>query len=481
MDLGNNPVPELPTNKRLKRYSGGAKDNDLEALYFQFGRYLLISCSRPGGIPANLQGIWNPHMRPPWSSNYTTNINAEMNYWPAEVCNLSEMHEPLLNFIGNLAQTGKITAKTFYNAGGWCCHHNTDIWAMTNPVGDFGKGHPCWANWNMAGAWFCTHLWEHYDFTRDIAFLKDYAYNLMKGASQFCLEMLIKDEKGYLITSPSTSPENIYKTPDGYKGATTIGTTADMAMIRELFKRTGEASRILNIDEKFRVKLQRAEAQIYPYQIGKKGNLQEWYHDWEDADPQHRHVSHLFALYPGSQITIADTPELAEACKRSLELRGDGGTGWSKAWKINLRARLLDGDHAHLMLRTHLNYVDPNPEVVYSGGGTYPNLWDAHPPFQIDGNFGGTAGIAEMLLQSHTDEIHLLPALPAAWKEGSIKGLRARGGFEVNLQWENHSLIQTEIVAKVGGTCKIRYKDRVKIFSIGAGENMKMDNKLIVH
>ncbi|MFC1492723.1 glycoside hydrolase N-terminal domain-containing protein [candidate division KSB1 bacterium] len=478
LDLGDESRIILPTDERLKLYTSGGSDNDLEALYFQFGRYLLISCSRPGGIPANLQGIWNPHLRPPWSSNYTTNINAEMNYWPAEVCNLPEMHEPLLSFIGNLAQTGEVTAKTFFDADGWCCNHNTDIWAMTNPVGDFGKGHPSWANWNMAGVWLSTHLWEHFEFTQDTVFLKDYAYSLMKGAAQFCLDWLVEDEQGYLITSPSTSPENIYKTPDGYTGATTIGTTSDIAMIRELFDKTMKASVILGVDIGFREELERAYAKLYPYRIGVKGNLQEWYHDWEDNDPQHRHVSHLFGLYPGRQISPLATPDLADACKRSLELRGDGGTGWSKAWKINLWARLLDGDHAHKMLKTHLTYVEPDPKVVYRGGGTYPNMWDAHPPFQIDGNFGGTAGIAEMLLQSHTGEVHLLPALPTAWETGSVRGLIARGAFEVDIEWENSILKNAVIRSVKGGVFRVRYNDKTVTIETRPGEKLKLDGIL---
>ncbi len=461
LDLGPPPEKSISTDARLIRYSEGNPDNDLEALYFQFGRYLMISSSRPGGIPTNLQGIWNPHMRPPWSSNFTTNINAEMNYWPAEVCNLSELHEPLLHFIQKLSTTGEITARTFYDCGGWCCSHNSDIWAMTNPVGDFGQGHPVWANWSMAGPWYSTHLWEHFLFTRDTLFLKDYAYPLMKGAARFCMDYLTEGPDGYLVSAPSTSPENMYLTPDNYRGATLYGSTADMAMIRQHLLNTVSASEALGVDADFQQKLQGVLAQLYPYQVGSRGNLQEWYHDWEDADPHHRHVSHLFGLHPGNSISPLTTPELAEACKQTLLLRGDGGTGWSKAWKINLWARLLDGNHAHRMLNTHLNYVSPDPETQDHGGGTYPNLWDAHPPFQIDGNFGGTAGIAEMLLQSHHGEIHLLPALPDAWPNGSIRGLRARGGYTVDMCWSDGKLTEAKIKTDCSGDVIVRYDNSV--------------------
>ena len=475
LNLGKTDAPDLPTDDRLRRYAEGKEDKNLEVLYFQFGRYLLISSSRTSGVPANLQGIWNPHIRPPWSSNYTTNINAEENYWLAENTNLSEMHLPLLSFIKNIASTGKVTAQTFYGVNGWAACHNSDIWAMSNPVGEFGQGDPVWACWNMGGTWLSTHLWEHYQFTRDQKFLKNEAYELMKGAALFCLEWLIEDKKGNLITSPSTSPENKYITPDGYEGATLYGGTADLAMIRQCFMQTIAASKVLDRDTSFRSQLEQALTKLHPYQVGKKGHLQEWYYDWEDQDPQHRHQSHLFGLYPGNHITPALTPELANACRKTLEIKGDETTGWSKGWRINLWARLWDGNHAYKMYRELLKYVEPDGvQTNYArGGGTYPNLFDAHPPFQIDGNFGGAAAVAEMLVQSTDGEIRLLPALPDAWSEGSVKGICARGGYQVSMDWSNKTIRKLSIFARANGKITLYYGNEKKELAFKKGQTME--------
>ncbi len=472
LTLGITDAPNLPTNERLKRYAEGKEDKNLEILYFQFGRYLLISSSRTMGVPANLQGIWNHHLRPPWRSNYTININAEENYWLAENTNLSEMHQPLLSFINHISKTGTITAKTFYGCNGWVACHNSDIWAMSNPVGNFGEGDPVWANWNMGGTWLSTHLWEHYVFTKNSEFLKNDAYPLMKGAALFCLEWMVEDNNGKLITSPSTSPENKFRTPEGYTGATFYGGTADLAMIRELFTQTIQASRILDNDTELRLQLENALSRLHPYQIGKKGNLQEWYYDWDDAEPQHRHQSHLFGLYPGHHITPDKTPDLANACRRTLEIKGDETTGWSKGWRINLWARLWDGNHAYKMYRELLKYVDPDGiKTNYSGGGgTYPNLFDAHPPFQIDGNFGGSAAVIEMLMQSNENEIRLLPALPDAWASGSVSGICARGGFEISMEWNDKTLQKVTILSKTGGKTKLISGNKQKEISLKKGK-----------
>lgn len=459
LDLGPTAAPNLPTDERLLRYAKGEEDKNLEILYFQYGRYLLISSSRTPGVPANLQGIWNPYIRPPWSSNYTININAEENYWLAETCNLSEMHHSLLSFIGNVASTGASTAKHFYGVNrGWCAAHNSDIWAMSNPVGDFGKGDPVWANWNMGGTWLATHCWEHFTFTQDLDFLKKEGYPLMKGAAEFCLDWLVPDKSSqHLVTSPSTSPENKFVTPEGYHGATLYGATADLAMIRELFEQTIAAAKRLNVDDNLRLQLEMALERLYPYQISRTGGLQEWYHDWQDEDPLHRHQSHLFGLHPGHHISPSETPTLADACRRTLEIKGDETTGWSKGWRINLWARLRDGNRAYKMYRELLRFVPPDKkETSYQrGGGTYPNLFDAHPPFQIDGNFGGAAAVAEMLVQSDERTIHLLPALPDAWPSGSVKGLCARGGFVLDMDWKDGKVAKVRVFSRVGGTARL--------------------------
>jgi alpha-L-fucosidase 2 len=457
LTLGGTQAPDMPTDERLRRYAKGESDPYLEMLYFQFGRYLLISCSRTPGVPANLQGLWNPHIAPPWSSNYTMNINAEENYWLAENTNLPEMHQSFLGFLENLEKTGRVTAQTFYNMPGWVVHHNSDIWAMTNPVGDFGSGKPSWANWPMGAAWASTHLWEHYLFTQDANFLRAKAYPLMKGAAEFCLAFLIPDVQGRLMTSPSTSPENMFLRPTGYVGQTSYGGTADMAMIRELFLDVLAAEKVLKNDPAFAAQVSAALAKLLPYQIGAAGHLQEWYHDWADQDPKHRHQSHLYGLYPGTHVTLEGTPAIAAAARKTLEIKGDETTGWSKGWRINLWARLQDGEHAYKMYRELLKYVEPDGvKVNYKrGGGTYPNLFDAHPPFQIDGNFGGAAAVAEMLVQSTPDAVYLLPAIPKAWASGSVSGLKTRGGYTLTMRWENSKVVSYSLTRPDGGKPKV--------------------------
>lgn len=457
INLGNNKaVADLPTDKRLEAYSAGAKDPGLEALYFQFGRYLLISSSRPGGTAANLQGIWNKDLRPAWSSNYTININAQMNYWPSEITNLSEMHAPFLDLIKDISVNGAKTAGEFYNLPGWVAHHNSDIWGLSNPVGDLGGGDPMWANWAMGANWLCEHLWEHYQFSGDEKFLREKAYPLLKGAVDFTLGWLVQDKDGYWVTAPSGSPENSFIDENGKQGAIALGSTMDMSIIRELFSNFIEASQKLQLDTKLRSMVIEKQKMLYPLKIGKKGNIVEWYKDWDEVEVHHRHVSHLYGLHPSNQISPEKTPALAAAARKTLEIRGDEGTGWSKAWKINFWARLWDGNHAYTLVRDLLRLTKENDTNYAGGGGTYPNMFDAHPPFQIDGNFGGTAGMAEMLLQSQNGEIHLLPALPDAWETGYITGLKARGGYEVAINWNNNQLIEAKIKPMQTGTCTVR-------------------------
>jgi alpha-L-fucosidase 2 len=449
---------QLPTDERMLKYNKGAVDNGLVALYFQYGRYLMIASSRPGTLPSNLQGIWNQHVQPPWGCNYTVNINTQMNYWPAEAANLSECHQPLFDFMEKLAINGAQTAKINYGIqSGWLAHHNSDIWAKTSPAGgeDWDpKGAPRWSAWPMAGAWFCRHLWEHYQFTGDKVFLEKKAWPLMKGAAEFCLAWLVEDKNGLLVTNPASSPENTFKI-DGKTYEISMATTMDMSIIRELFSNCLQASKELNVDKEFAAKIEKAVPRLYPFHIGKYGQLQEWFQDWDNPKDTHRHISHLFSLYPGSQITPEFTPELAKAAKQTLIHRGDVSTGWSMAWKINWWARLKDGNHALKILKDGLKYIGSKTEVM-GGGGTYANLFCAHPPFQIDGNFGGTAGIGEMLVQSHEGFIHLLPALPAEWPNGEIKGLVTRGGFVVDLKWKEGKLTEATVVSKAGGNCRIK-------------------------
>ena len=522
LSLGESKSDTRSTEEVLKEYVDESIFNpDLEALYFQYGRYLLISCSRTPNVPANLQGLWNESILPPWSCNYTTNINLQENYWPAETAALPEMHLSLLTYMKELQGSGELTAKAYYGVDkGWCLAHNTDIWAMTCPVG-LHTGDPQWANWNMGGTWVSTHIWEHYTFSLDKEFLQEY-YPVLKGAAEFCLGWLVPlstfnpqpstlnsqpstlnsqlSTLNYLVTGPCTSPENAYVTPQGYHGRTCYGGSADLSMIRECLTDARNAACVLGLDKDFVAQADEALARLQPYKIGKKGNLQEWFYDWDDEDPHHRHQSHLFGIYPGHNLPdgVNSQEDINRAALKSLEIRGDRTTGWSTGWRVNLYARLHDAKNAYHIYRKLLSYVSPDgyrgPDAR-RGGGTYPNLLDAHSPFQIDGNFGGCAGVIEMLMQSHYNvnvndndnqakkdnyqlstvncqlSIELLPALPENWKDGAVSGIRARGGISVDMTWKDSKVTALTLTAQHPCKVALKVNGQVKTVKLKKGNN----------
>jgi len=461
LDLGNAEVGNLPTDERLERIKKGGVDPGLISLYVQFARYLLISSSRPGSLPANLQGLWVEGITPPWNADYHININIQMNYWPAEVTNLAECHMPLFDFAEKLVPSGRITARQMYGASGWAAHHTSDVWHFTT-----GFGEPQYGFWPMSAGWLGLHFWEHYQYSGEIEFLKNRAYPLIKEASEFYMDYLVKSPvTGYLVSGPSISPENSFVTPAGNKASLVMGPSMDHQIIWENFNQVITASEILDIDENYRKKVEKAMQKLTPPDIDKSGRIMEWAEELKEAEPGHRHMSHLFALHPGSRFNWRDTPEFMEASGKVIEERlrhGGGHTGWSKAWMINFYARLQEAELAHE------NLLDLFKK------STLPNLLDVHPPFQIDGNFGAAAGVVEMLLQSHAGEIHLLPALPKEWPEGSVKGLRARGGFEVDIAWREGAVSDMEITSLLGNSCVIRIQDKIYRPSLKKGETIAL-------
>jgi alpha-L-fucosidase 2 len=468
INFGPSGKEDLPTDVRIREVSDNM-DNSLAALYVQYGRYLMLASSREGTYPANLQGIWNDKLEPAWDSKYTVNINTEMNYWPVEPLNIAECHEALFKMLNEVIPSGQKVAKEHYNARGWVLHHNTDLWRGAAPINASNHG-----IWPSGSGWLVQHFWEHFLYSRDVSFLSKMAWPAMKGAAMFYVDFLVKDpETGWLISTPSNSPEN---------GGLVAGPTMDHEIIKSLFKACIEASEILGRDKEFADTLKQMLPRIAPYQIGKFGQLQEWLEDKDDPNNKHRHVSHLWGVHPGKEINWKETPDLMEAAKKSLIARGDEGTGWSLAWKINFWARFRDGNHAWKMVQMVLRPQGQSKTAATgggnTGGGSYPNLFDAHPPFQIDGNFGGAAGIAEMLLQSHLDAIDILPALPDAIPNGYVKGLRARGGFEVEFGWAGGKLYQLKVISKAGYPLSLRYGDKSFSSPTKKGQVLKFDGNL---